>query len=114
MESNLPADGTDSHIDSFLQTLEQADPPTDDEVDAMTTYTVRWHKMRRAFLRPVATGNWGCGAFGGDPQLKAMLQWVAVSATGRPQMLYYPFSDKRVEKVGTVEHCWILYVWRIL
>jgi len=22
----------------------------------------------------VATGNWGCGAFGGDPQLKALIQ----------------------------------------
>lgn len=27
----------------------------------------------------IATGNWGCGAFGGDPQLKAVLQWIAAS-----------------------------------
>lgn len=27
----------------------------------------------------VVTGNWGCGSFGGDPQLKAMLQWLAAS-----------------------------------
>ncbi|XP_060208779.1 poly(ADP-ribose) glycohydrolase 1-like isoform X2 [Lycium barbarum] len=27
----------------------------------------------------VVTGNWGCGAFGGDPQVKAMLQWLAAS-----------------------------------
>ena len=26
---------------------------------------------------PVATGNWGCGAFGGDAQLKALLQLCA-------------------------------------
>lgn len=27
----------------------------------------------------VATGNWGCGAFGGDPELKAMIQWLSAS-----------------------------------
>lgn len=24
-------------------------------------------------------GNWGCGAFGGDPEYKAMIQWMAAS-----------------------------------
>lgn len=27
----------------------------------------------------IATGNWGCGAFGGDVDLKSMLQWLAAS-----------------------------------
>lgn len=27
----------------------------------------------------VATGNWGCGAFGGDPELKSIIQWLAAS-----------------------------------
>ena len=27
----------------------------------------------------IATGNWGCGAFGGDPELKAIIQWIAAS-----------------------------------
>lgn len=27
----------------------------------------------------IVTGNWGCGAFGGDPQLKTMIQWLAAS-----------------------------------
>ncbi|KAH9314907.1 hypothetical protein KI387_023534, partial [Taxus chinensis] len=27
----------------------------------------------------IATGNWGCGAFGGDVELKSMLQWLAAS-----------------------------------
>lgn len=44
---------------------------------------------------PFATGNWGCGAFCGDPQLKFMIQWIAASQLERP-MLYCPFSDKRV------------------
>jgi poly(ADP-ribose) glycohydrolase len=32
---------------------------------------------------PFATGNWGCGVFGGDPQLKSLLQWIAASACKR-------------------------------
>ncbi len=31
----------------------------------------------------VATGNWGCGAFGGDPHLKALIQLMAASANER-------------------------------
>ena len=27
----------------------------------------------------VATGNWGCGVFGGDPEVKIMLQWLTIS-----------------------------------
>lgn len=27
----------------------------------------------------IATGNWGSGAFGGDPELKTVMQWVAAS-----------------------------------
>lgn len=29
--------------------------------------------------QPIATGNWGCGAFGGDMQLKFVIQWMASS-----------------------------------
>lgn len=32
----------------------------------------------------IATGNWGCGAFGGDPQVKAIIQWLATS-----QVIWY-------------------------
>ena len=44
--------------------------------------------------QPFATGNWGCGCFGGDLQLKALLQWMAASRAGRA-MIYYPFGDSR-------------------
>lgn len=32
----------------------------------------------------VATGNWGCGVFGGNLKLKSMLQWLVASQAGRP------------------------------
>ncbi|MBA2538379.1 MAG: hypothetical protein H0V17_01985 [Deltaproteobacteria bacterium] len=45
--------------------------------------------------RAIATGNWGCGAFHGDPPHKAVLQWLAASAEGRA-IRYYSFGDPRV------------------
>ncbi|XP_057626764.1 poly(ADP-ribose) glycohydrolase isoform X1 [Chionomys nivalis] len=65
-------------------------------------------KMRRelnkaycGFLRPgvppenlsaVATGNWGCGAFGGDARLKALIQILAAAAAER-DVVYFTFGD---------------------
>ena len=41
---------------------------------------------------PVATGNWGCGVYGGHPALKAALQWLAASAAGRP-IIYHCYRN---------------------
>ena len=46
-------------------------------------------------LMPVATGNWGCGAFGGDKHLKTLIQWIAASRAGR-EVKYYTFRDKEL------------------
>ena len=46
-------------------------------------------------VRGFATGNWGCGVFGGDPQLKSLQQWAAASMGGRA-VVYFPFGDQRV------------------
>ncbi|XP_017055066.1 poly(ADP-ribose) glycohydrolase [Drosophila ficusphila] len=40
----------------------------------------------------VATGNWGCGAFGGDSYLKALLQLMVCAQLGRP-LAYYTFGN---------------------
>lgn len=40
----------------------------------------------------VATGNWGCGAFGGDVKLKALLQILACAVTHRP-MVYFTHGN---------------------
>ncbi|RHZ27779.1 hypothetical protein DYB31_010035 [Aphanomyces astaci] len=42
--------------------------------------------------RPVATGNWGCGVFKGDVELKFVVQWLAASAQHRP-LHYYTFGN---------------------
>ncbi|KAL1264913.1 hypothetical protein QQF64_005268 [Cirrhinus molitorella] len=44
-------------------------------------------------LSAVATGNWGCGAFGGDKRLKAVLQMMAAAEAER-DLMYFTFGDK--------------------
>ncbi|XP_039438286.1 poly(ADP-ribose) glycohydrolase-like [Culex pipiens pallens] len=43
----------------------------------------------------VATGNWGCGAFGGDARLKALLQLMVCCVLNRP-LVYYTFGDREL------------------
>uniref|UniRef100_K3WNS6 poly(ADP-ribose) glycohydrolase n=1 Tax=Globisporangium ultimum (strain ATCC 200006 / CBS 805.95 / DAOM BR144) TaxID=431595 RepID=K3WNS6_GLOUD len=40
---------------------------------------------------PVATGNWGCGVFRGDAELKFLIQWLAASFAGR-ELVYVLFD----------------------
>ncbi len=49
---------------------------------------------------PIATGNWGCGAFGGDPEVKALVQIIVASRAKRP-LWYYTFGDERVAWLKT-------------
>ncbi|XP_048089359.1 poly(ADP-ribose) glycohydrolase-like isoform X1 [Alosa alosa] len=48
--------------------------------------------MPRQHLSAVATGNWGCGVFGGDARLKALLQMLAAAEAGR-DVVYFTFGD---------------------
>ncbi|XP_076460109.1 poly(ADP-ribose) glycohydrolase-like isoform X2 [Babylonia areolata] len=43
----------------------------------------------------VCTGNWGCGAFGGDKQIKSLIQMMAASAAQR-DMCYFTFDDQQL------------------
>lgn len=51
----------------------------------------------------IATGNWGCGAFNGNKQLKAMIQIIAASQAGRP-LAYLTFRDQNL-----VDSLWKVY-----
>jgi poly(ADP-ribose) glycohydrolase len=55
------------------------------------------NKARVAFAaaRSVATGNWGCGAFGNDHALKFLQQWLAASDAGAERVHYHTFGDAR-------------------
>ena len=81
--------------------------PLDDSVDfpgdhlsALDRFSPHWSVKNFNLLRPVATGNWGVGACNGDVQLKSILLWMAVSATGRPFLTYYTDGNKDMENVS--------------
>lgn len=42
----------------------------------------------------VVTGNWGCGAFNGNPQCKLLIQWIAASVNNR-NAVYCLFSKNQ-------------------
>lgn len=46
-------------------------------------------------MRRISTGNWGCGAFGGNPQLKFIIQWISSSLVEK-EVLYYTFKNKNM------------------
>ncbi|XP_004304700.1 PREDICTED: poly(ADP-ribose) glycohydrolase 1-like [Fragaria vesca subsp. vesca] len=54
----------------------------------------------------IATGNWGCGAFGGDPEVKTIVQWLAASQARRPFISYYTSGMKALENLDQVSR-WI-------
>ncbi|KJH49243.1 poly glycohydrolase [Dictyocaulus viviparus] len=45
---------------------------------------------------PIATGNWGCGVFGGDKELKILIQMMAAARACR-DMIYYTFGNPSFE-----------------
>ncbi|KAJ3021810.1 hypothetical protein HKX48_007693 [Thoreauomyces humboldtii] len=50
----------------------------------------------------IATGNWGCGAFNGDPHVKALIQLIAASAHAR-SLVYFTFGDAELaQQLGQV------------
>ncbi|TNN07361.1 Poly(ADP-ribose) glycohydrolase isoform 1 [Schistosoma japonicum] len=68
----------------------------------------------------VATGNWGCGAFKGDMELKCILQMMAC-LQAKKSLAYYTFGDKkfcdRIFEIYTLlssEKVTVGRLWRIL
>ena len=51
--------------------------------------------------KDVATGKWGCGAFGGNPQLKFLIQWLAASKATR-KMIFCTLNEPLLEKANEV------------
>ncbi|KAF8708758.1 hypothetical protein HU200_030145 [Digitaria exilis] len=61
----------------------------------------------------VSTGNWGCGAFGGNPEIKSMIQWIAASQALRPFVNYYTFEDASLERLGEVIQWVLRHEWTV-
>lgn len=67
------------------------------ERELLKAYAGFWGPAELGLPKQLATGNWGCGAFQGDPANKFLLQWIAASEAGL-DMHYFPFSDKNLER----------------
>lgn len=58
-------------------------------------------KVDSVFGKSIATGNWGCGAFGGNAKLKFILQWIAASLAKR-DLVYCTFKSREVDGIERV------------
>ncbi len=92
---------SESKIDAYLSRLDLADGLLQySGEEAFAKIPSFQQKIKTALLRPIATGNWGCGSFKGDHQLKCMLQWAVASICDRPQMIYYTFGHWGLKEVS--------------
>lgn len=54
-------------------------------------------------LKPISTGNWGCGRTKmGDHQLKAAIQWLAASVAGAPALIYHTCGHEELSALDTL------------
>ena len=57
---------------------------------------------KEKFEKTISTGNWGCGAFGGNHELKFIQQWISASFAGVKRLDYYTFGDIKMK--NAVKH----------
>jgi hypothetical protein len=66
----------------------------------------------------IATGNWGCGAFGNDHILKFFQQWMAASEVCATSLLYHTFGDPRsaplVELASSLQKMTVGELWSLV
>ena len=78
------------------------------------------NKARIAFhgAREVATGHWGCGAYGNNHNLMFVKQWLAASDAGASCMYYHDFSRKQSHHIAPLirklKHLTVGEAWRFL
>ncbi|XP_067669039.1 serine-rich adhesin for platelets-like [Haliotis asinina] len=82
-----------AHVEQFADTL--SGQLMKEAMDVLQKHAKCKSRLKSRGL-PISTGNWGCGAFGGDPQLKSLLQWMAASLVKAPGLHYYTFNDGRL------------------
>ena len=78
------------------------------------------NKARIAFdgAREVATGHWGCGAFGNNHDLMFLKQWLAASEAGVRKLHYHDFDRKQSHNVvplsRKLRHLTVGQLWAFL
>lgn len=78
------------------------------------------NKARIAFdgAREVATGHWGCGAFGNNHDLMFLKQWMAASEAGAQKLHYHDFDRRQSHNVvplsRKLRHLTVGQLWAFL
>ena len=78
------------------------------------------NKARIAFdgAHELATGHWGCGAFGNNHDLMFLKQWLAASEAGISTMYYHDFDRKQSHNVvplsRKLRHLTVGQLWAFL
>ena len=62
-------------------------------------YLVNFEKEGKNEEKSIATGNWGCGVFNGDHELKFFQQWVAASFAGIRRLDYYCYGAQEMTEI---------------
>ena len=84
-------------VQTFLHSLEEISPFSSDlETATIPPFSPHCYNLRKSLLRSVATGH---RSQGGDPQLQAIIHWMAVSMCGRPEMRYSTFNEENLQQV---------------
>jgi poly(ADP-ribose) glycohydrolase len=91
--------GADGSLASYVVAIDALDFNAEDPGFEYTPQAIL-RELNKAFAgfdgpdspAEVATGNWGCGAFGGDPELKSVLQWLAATRAHKA-MCYFPWAN---------------------
>mmetsp|Transcript_37902 Transcript_37902/g.82141 ORF Transcript_37902/g.82141 Transcript_37902/m.82141 type:complete len:213 (+) Transcript_37902:134-772(+) len=78
------------------------------------------NKARIAFdgAHEVATGHWGCGAFGNNHDLMFLKQWLAATAAGVTRMYYHDFDRRSSHHIfpliRKMKHLTVAELWAFL
>ena len=91
--------GLSFRVQTYLHSLgEVSSYSLDPETAGVPPFSPHCYNLRKALLRAVATGH---NKESGDPQLQAIIQWIAVSMCGRPEMIYSTFKKESLQQVCT-------------
>lgn len=80
--------GRSQHLRQFLR--------TDFERELKKAY-IAFIDRREQYHKLIATGNWGCGVFKGDPQFKLLIQLLAAAQADK-DIKYFTFHDRKLKK----------------
>mmetsp|Transcript_63188 Transcript_63188/g.131419 ORF Transcript_63188/g.131419 Transcript_63188/m.131419 type:complete len:485 (-) Transcript_63188:76-1530(-) len=78
------------------------------------------NKARIAFheAHDIATGHWGCGAFGNNHNLMFLKQWLAASEAGAQKVYYYDFDRRQSHSIHPIvrklRHMTVGQLWHLL